>query len=459
LGQEERMRYSAEDVDREASRSGASTEKTAAPPRILLVDCDMFYVQVARLEDPEGTRGEEHLIVGGSPSGRGVVTSASYPVRAFGVRSGMPTAQALELCPGAKVVPVSRKACAQRSRMVGAALEVLSPVVQAASIDEFYLDLSGTERLFRGESLEATAWRIREEVLQASEISVSIGGGTRKLIAKLAAGRAKPGGVHVVPPGGELEFMKGFRLRDIPGVGPALAESLEGKGLVQVTDLLPVEEAWLEKWLGPSRARWLWRRARGMDSSQVEPWESRKSISSERTFATDLHEPNELEGQLLRLSRSVGATLRRKGFRGRTITVKIRDSDFRTRQASHTLPDPVESDATLFSVARGLLKELRKRRRKGTRLLGVGISSLVEGDGPPQLDLFPGDGPGEAERQRTLSRVVDDLRERFGDDALVPGRLLKEPAREGARQAPRKRKGAPSGHREADRRGSVGEDP
>ncbi|MBT8396023.1 MAG: DNA polymerase IV [Gemmatimonadetes bacterium] len=395
-------------------------------PKILLVDCDMFYVQVARLEDPEGAGREDLLIVGGSPTGRGVVTSASYGAREFGVRSGMPTSQALSLCPRAKVVPVSRKACATRSRQVKEALQDLSPVVQAASIDEFYLDLTGTERLLRHEPLEKSATRIRKDVLDRTSISVSVGGGTRKLIAKLAAGLAKPGGVHVVAPGQEESFMRRFELREIPGVGPALARALEKKGLVSVEDLLPVDRSWLERWLGPSRASWLWKRVRGRDSSRVNPAEPRKSVSSERTFGTDLFDDRDLERELLRLSTSLGATLRSKGLRGRTITVKVRDEDFRTRQAGHTLPDAVESDATLYSVAQNLFRELRAKRRVGVRLLGVGISTLVEGDSPPQLDLFGRETLAEPERDRVVSRVLDDLRGRFGDRAILPGSMLEK---------------------------------
>jgi DNA polymerase-4 len=408
--------------ERETHPSGPHGE----PPkrRILLVDCDMFYVQVARLEDPDGIGKEDLLIVGGSPSGRGVVTSASYGVRAFGVRSGMPTGQALRLCPDAKVVPVSRRACSRISREVFERLRTLSPVVQAASIDEFYLDLSGTERLFHHEPLQDTATRIRVDVLEATSVSVSIGGGTRKLIAKLAAGRAKPGGVHVVPPGEEGTFMATFRLAEIPGIGPNLAEALKKKGLVSVRDVLPVERSWLEKWFGESRADWLWRRVRGLDSSRVNPGEPRKSISSERTFGKDLTEDRVMERELLRMTRSVGGTLRKKGLRGRTITVKIRDSDFRTRTASHTLPDAVEGDGTLFTVAQSLLKELRRKRKSGVRLLGMGIASLVEEDAPPQLELFAGEVEVEPERDRVVSRVLDDLRGRFGHDAIVPARLL-----------------------------------
>ena len=395
-------------------------------PRILLVDCDMFYVQVARLEDPDGAGREDLLIVGGSPSGRGVVTSASYAVRGFGVHSGMPTAHALRLCPKAVVVPVSRRACTARSRAVQKVLEQAAPVVQAASIDEFYLDLSGMERLLHHQPLEETARGIRERVLDETSISVSIGGGTRKLIAKLAAGRAKPGGVHVVSPGEELEFMKGFELREIPGVGPALAEALRKRGLVRVEDVLPVERIWLDRWFGESRGMWLWERVRGLDRSSVNPREPRKSVSSERTFASDIREDALLEKEILKLVTSVGAALRRSGLRGRTVTVKIRDEDFRTRTASHTLSEALEADGTILKLARELLRDLRKNRRKGVRLLGVGISSLVEGEARPQLDLFREEGPVESERQRTLSRVVDDLKQRFGEDAVLPGGMLEE---------------------------------
>jgi DNA polymerase IV len=412
--------------------SGQATEGRESPPRrILLVDCDMFYVQVARLEDPEGAGREELLIVGGSPTGRGVVTSASYPVRAFGVRSGMPTSQALRLCPEAKVIPVSRKACAARSRKVREALEILAPVVQAASIDEFYLDMTGMERLLHGESLEDTARRVRRQVLNDAEIAVSVGGGTRKLVAKLAAGRAKPGGVLVVPAGSEEAFMATFTLREIPGVGPALAGILEARGLRAVPDLLAVEEDWLGKWLGPARARWLLDRARGVDPSPVNPGEPRKSVSTEHTFPTDLHDDRALEREIMGFAATVGATLRRNGLRGRTVTVKIRDADFRTRQAGHTLPEPVDADGTLYSVGRELLKELRRKRKVGVRLLGLGVSSLVEEDAPPQFELFREHGPSEPDRLRVVSRVMDDLRDRFGDDAILPGRMLEGSGAEG----------------------------
>jgi len=395
------------------------------PRRILLVDCDAFYVQVAQLLDPEGAGRARLLIVGGSATGRGVVTSASYEARKFGVHSAMPTAHALRLCPDATVVPVPRDACVDKSREVRKTLQRLAPVVQAASIDEFYLDLSGTERLFHDEPLVETATRMREEVLGETRISVSVGGGTRRVIAKLATRRAKPAGVFVVEPGGELDFLKTLELGDLPGVGPSLVEALRKKGLVRVEDALQVQVEWLQRWFGRRRGAWLHRRMRGEDDSEVDPHEARKSISAERTFFRDLTDDDDLERRLLDLSGSVAATLRHKGLRARTITVKLRDADFTTRQHSRTLPEVVESDAAIFDVARSLLRELRARRRGPARLLGVGLSGLSDPDEPQQLGLFEERmAAGETERDRAVSRAVDQLKGRFGSGAVRPGRMF-----------------------------------
>jgi len=400
----------------------------APPRRILLVDCDVFFVQVARLQDPEGAGKARLLMVGGSPTGRGVVTSADYEVRKFGVHSGMPMARALRLCPDATVVPVPRTACVERSRQIRFLLEELAPRVQAASIDEFYLDLTGTERLYGGAALEEIGHRIRERILAETGISVSVGGGTVRLVAKLAVERAKPGGVHVVPPGREGDFLREHALDRIPGIGPSLLRQLQERGLGTVEDLLPVADHWLERWFGEARGRWLWERIRGIDPSEVDPDQERKSISSERTFPRDVEGDRELERQLQRLTLEVGRALRTRGLRARTVTVKLRDSDFTTRQASRTLSQTLESDRAIFRTAADLLEELRARRRAPARLLGVGVSSLEEGEGSRQLTLLDrGDGE-ETDRDRTLSRTADRIRERWGKDALLPGRVLEPDA-------------------------------
>jgi DNA polymerase-4 len=397
--------------------------------RILLVDCDAFFVQVARLEDPAGAGRAKLLIVGGSPTGRGVVTSASYEARAFGVRSAMPTAHALRLCPDATVVGVPRGSVTRRSGEVRAALEELAPVVQAASVDEFYLDLTGTERLFAGESIEDTSWRIRRAVLERTGISVSLGGGTRRVIAKLAATRAKPAGVHIVPAGAEQAFLDPLDLSELPGVGPALVDSLRRRGLITVADAVAVQKEWLERWFGPRRGAWLYRRVRGVDDSRVDPFERRKSISSERTFFEDLVDDRDLERWLLELAASVASTLRLKGLRARTVTVKLRDHDFTTRQHSRTVPEAIESTAAIVELASELFHELREQRRVASRLLGVGLSGLSPSGAHEQLGLFEDVIGGETERDRHVSRVVDQLQERFGHGAVVPGGTMGRAAR------------------------------
>lgn len=354
-----------------------------------------------------------------------MVTSASYETRRYGVRSGMPMARALRLCPQATVVPVPRELCVERGRAVRSVLARFTPVVEAASIDEAYLDLTGTEALYGGEPLAATAERIRKTVHEETRIHVSVGGGTSKLIAKLAVEGAKPSGVHIVPAGGEADFMRRLKLREIPGVGPAFEGTLRGMGLVTVEDALARSAAELERRLGERRGQWLERRIRGIDDSSVEPNAPTKSVSRETTFPKDLTDPEDLQRELLALATRLGADLRGKELPARTITVKLRDHDFRTRTASQTLPEPIQTDRGIYTVAGELLEKLRRDRRVGVRLLGIGASHF--GEGGTQLGLFDEEGTVlETERDRILARAVDDLRGRFGVGAVRPGRLVDE---------------------------------
>jgi len=407
----------------EAAAPVSTPGEEGAPRRILLADCDMFFVQVAKLEDPDGVGRLDLVLVGGRPESRGVVTSASYGARRFGVRSGMPMSQAVRLCPGATVVPVPRDACVRRSREVEATLRRFAPTVEAASIDEFYLDLTGTERMYGGEPLERTAERIRQAVRARAGISVSLGGGTTRTLAKMATRLAKPEGIHVVPAGEEQAFMLRWEVSDLPSVGPVMAEALRRRGVRTVREALGVDESTLSLWLGESRGRWLYRRVRGIDPTPVDETVETKSVSHERTFARDLREEGEIEAELLRLAVETGATLRGKGLRGRTVTVKVRDAEFRDRQASRTLPDAVESDRAIHEAARALLARLREQRRTPVRLLGIGVSSLAPADGPGQIALFDA-GLAETEKDRSLSRAADAIRARFGAGALQPGRIL-----------------------------------
>jgi DNA polymerase IV len=392
--------------------------------RILLVDCDQFFVQCARLADPEGAGRERLLLVGGSASGRGVVTSASYETRAFGVRSGMPTSQAQRLCPQAVVVPVPRDLCGEKSHAIRDVLERFTPVVEPASIDEAYMDLTGTERLYHGEALAETARRIQEAVLAETQIHVSIGGGTNRLVAKLAVSRAKPAGVHIVAPGGEAAFLLEHEIGDIPGVGPVLTAELLKYDLKSVSDGVALTATQLDNLLGERRGGWLYARMRGIDDTPLDTCSAAKSMSRDETFAKDLHEDADLVHELRVLVRRLAADLRAEGVRARTITVRLRDFDFRTRQASRTIDQPVETDRGVYAAARPLLARLRGERRVAARLIGVSASNLVaRSDG--QLGFFDAaSADTETERDRALAAVADRLRARYGRDSIVPGDLL-----------------------------------
>ena len=398
--------------------------------RILLADADAFFVGVARMVDPDGAGKAPLLIVGGSRESRGVVCSASYEARKFGVRSAMPISRALRLCPDAMCVPVPGKACGVKSREIRAVLERFAPVVAGASIDEWYMDMSGTEGVYHHEPLGDTAHRMRDAVRKESGLTVSIGGGTNRLIAKLAVERAKPktgaSGVHIVAPGAEQEFLGTFTLAEIPMVGPKFQERLARFGMRTVPDVLQQDLPTLQRWLGDRAAEWLWDRVRGIGDSVVGSGHGdAKSLSRDETFSQDIHDDAELARELLSLVTRAAHDLRGDGVTARTITVKLRDRDFRTRSAQRTLLEGVVSDRVIFRVARELLAKLRKSRRVPARLIGVALSSLAEDPRADQLTLFKADADplAETDRDRTLARTVDRVREKFGSKGILPASL------------------------------------
>ncbi len=423
-----------------------------AERRILLADADAFFVAVARQEDPEGAGRAALLIVGGRPGSRGVVCSASYECRAYGVRSAMPIARALQLCPEALCVPVPRTACSRRSRDIARVLHQFAPVVQPSSIDEWYLDLSGTEALYRHDPLAVTAARIREAVREATGLTVSIGGGTSRLVAKMAVEDAKPSrgasGVHCVAPGAEAAYLARFRLADLPMVGPRLAERLERTGLVTVAEAQQAGEARLVRALGERAGTWLHARVHGIDPSVVEPRERQKSVSREDTFARDLDDDTLLERELLRLAVRVSADLRGQALEARTVTVKLRNRGFQTRSAQRSLPLPITTEQAVFRVARTLLRKLRRTDRSPVRLLGIGLSHFEGKDAEAtQLGLFadmpaagappagpsatdasgdnaPADDAREDARDKALTQALDRIRARFGAASILPAGLV-----------------------------------
>jgi DNA polymerase-4 len=348
----------------------------------------------------------------------------------------MPIARAARLCPNAMFVPVPGKACSQKHREIRGILERFTPLVSGASIDEWYMDLGGTEGIYHNEPLRTTAHRIRQTVRDETGLSVSIGGGTNRLVAKMAVERAKPkpgtnaDGVHIVEPGTEEEFMRGFDLADIPMIGPKSQERLAKLGMRTVPDVLQYDLPALKQWLSEREALWLWDRVHGRGSSEVESpvHGEQKSMSRDETFPVDLDDDADLEHELVALVTRVAFDLRQDGMAARTIVVKIRDRDFRTRSMRKTLIEPVVSDRVILRVARELLAKLRQARRMPARLLGVALSSLTEDPEADQLKLFRarGEHSGETERDRTLAKAVDKVRDKFGRKGILPASLTKE---------------------------------
>ncbi|HEY6220057.1 MAG TPA: DNA polymerase IV [Gemmatimonadaceae bacterium] len=403
------------------------------PPRILLADADAFFVAVARMVDPDGAGKAKLLIVGGSADSRGVVCSASYETRKFGVRSAMPISRALKLCPGAMCVPVPGKACGQKSREIRSVLEKYAPSVEGASVDEWYMDMTGTEAVYRNEPLEATAHRMRDAVQKATGMTVSIGGGTNKLVAKLAVERAKPklgaSGVHIVPPGQEAGFLTTFTLAEIPMVGPKFQERLRKLGLVTVPDVLRHDEETMKRWFGERTGEWLWARVHGESDAVIETGGDNHSMSRDETFAVDIDDDGELERELLAMVTRAAFDMRGDGLAARTITVKLRDHDFRTRSARRTLIEAVVSDRVIMGIARQLLRKLRESRRVPARLIGISLSSFSMDPKADQLTLFEAmeqkDPLTETAKDRALAHTVDRVREKFGTKGIIPASLAK----------------------------------
>jgi DNA polymerase-4 len=318
------------------------------------------------------------------------------------------------------------------SRKIRAVLDHFSPVVEGASIDEWYMDLGGTEGMYHHEPLAVTAQRMREAVIAETKLSVSIGGGTTKLVAKLAVERAKPKpgtgatGVHVVAPGEEGSFLETFELAEIPLIGPRFQGRLAKLGMRRVTDVLQYDVPTLTQWLGEREAAWLHDRVRGIDRGVVEGHGEAKSISRDETFGADINDDDELARELLALVTRAAADLRADGMTARTITVRLRDFDFKTRQAGRTLAAPVMSDRVILAVARTLFAKLRRARRVPARLIGVGLSSLAADATADQLTLFELRDPRaeETDRDRILARTVDRVRAKFGAKGILPARLV-----------------------------------
>ncbi|MGZ5290840.1 MAG: DNA polymerase IV [Actinomycetota bacterium] len=385
------------------------TRSRVAEP-ILHVDLDAFYASVEVLKDP--TLAGKPVVVGGAGT-RGVVMSASYEARTFGIRSAMPSVRARRLCPEVVFVAPDFESYKAHSNRFREVLLSVTPLVEPISLDEAFLDVSGSVLLF-GEP-GAIGERIRDRVLSEVGVSCSVGIGPTKLVAKLASRAAKPDGLVAVDADAVQAFLDPLPARALWGIGEKTMEVLSRLGVKTVGDLARTSPVVLGRLLGEHHARDLQALARGLDDRAVVAYEPPKSVSHEETFDRDLDDEEELLREILSLSQRVGARLREDGYRARTVTLKVRLANFTTLTRSRTI-DPTDVAADLYLVASELFRALPGARRR-IRLLGVAGTGLVAA-GQEQLALLRGERWGDVER------AVDRIEKRFGRGSAMPAALL-----------------------------------
>lgn len=384
--------------------------------RILHLDLDAFFCAVEELYDPS-LKGKA-FAVGGSPDGRGVVASCSYPARAKGVHSAMPMSQAVRVCPGLIVVHHGQGRYGEESKKVMDRLHDVSGLVQQISVDEAFVDISDMAEgsLVIAEMLQA---RVNNEL----RLPCSIGIASNKLVAKIATDVGKyrnkdkggyPNAITIVPTGEEEEFLRPLPVNSLWGVGPKTEERLKIFGIQTIGDLTKFSEKRLDELFG-EHGRELYKRCRGIDDRPVHDDHVAKSISQERTFRQDVSDAAELEKTLRRLSFEVGHNMRKDGFAGMVIKIKLRWSDFTTITRQKKLTSPTDLDEDIFAIGLELLRAHRPPG-KAVRLLGIGISDLVEP--VRQLGLFD----QKDQKQLKLQKALDELQEKFGKKSITRGK-------------------------------------
>ena len=366
-------------------------------PSVLHLDLDAFYAAVEQRDKPS-LRGRPVVVGGLGP--RGVVATASYEAREYGVRSAMSMAEARRRCPHAAFLAGRFRAYHAASDVVMAALRNLSPVVEPLSLDEAFVDLAaGPARDLSSDGVRTVAGRLRHDILDRTELTASVGAATSKLLAKIASERAKPDGLVVIEPGTELDVLRPLPVRSLWGVGPATAARLLRLGVRTVRDLHGFTQGELVDLLGEAHGRSIYRLARADDPRPVSAERDSKSVSVEDTFDRDVTDPALLAALTERLAGRVAARLGRTGLSGRTVTLKVRLHDFTTLSRSATLPAPTDDPAVVARLAGRLLREVDTTG--GVRLLGVGVSGLTDW---VQRDLF-------ADPAATPTPADDDLDE------------------------------------------------
>ncbi|HKN99664.1 MAG TPA: DNA polymerase IV [Pseudonocardiaceae bacterium] len=394
------------------SRPASWPDDTDCP--ILHVDMDAFYASVEIRDRPE--LGERPVVVGGLGP-RGVVCSANYPARTFGVRSAMPTATARRLCPQAVFLPPDFTVYREVSRGVMGIFAELTPLVEPLSLDEAFLDVAGALRRTRMTPAQLGG-ELRARVRREHRISCSVGVAATKFLAKLASGMAKPDGMLVVPPADSLAFLHPLPVSALWGVGERTAEQLARVGLDTVADVAATPLPRLRKVVGVAVAEHLHGLANGRDDRAVVPDAPDKSIGAEETFDVDHHDRNLLRRELLRLAERTAATLRSRGLRGRTVSIKVRFADFTTITRSRTLPVATDVTQEVYRTASRLLAE--QVPPGAVRLIGVRMEQLTRADGGgEQLAL---DAPERGWRDADLA--ADQARSRFGTAAVRPASLI-----------------------------------
>ena len=380
---------------------------------ILHADLDAFFAAVEQRDRPE-LRGKPVIVGGGGPNDRGVVSTASYEARKYGIRSAMPLRTAGALCPHGIFVPVDGRKYGEVSRQVMSVLRRFSPLVEQLSIDEAFLDLTGTEALF-GTGEEA-AQALKRAVHDETELTVSVGVASNRLVAKIASDLRKPDGLVVVPRGEEAAFLAPLAIERLWGVGASTRKVLADYGVTTIGDLAALPAELLVRRFGAHGGD-LAARARGVGDTVVGDHMAAKSVSQEHTFDIDTADWEVMEQTLLALSEGVAGRLRATNVRASTIAVKIRDSSFRTITRQRTLREPTDMDDVVWRTA----KELTRKEVRGARirLLGVAASGL---DAEAQLSLFEEAGPDD--RRRRATEATDEVRRRFGSRAIRRARLM-----------------------------------
>jgi DNA polymerase IV len=376
---------------------------------ILHIDMDAFYASVEQLDDP---RLKNKCVIVGGTSNRGVVSAASYEARQFGVRSAMPIYQAKQKCPHGIFVPPRMNRYQEVSKKIMAVLRDFSPLVEPVSIDEAYIDITGCQRLF-GEPQEI-AQQIKRKIKETVNLTCSVGVAPNKFLAKIASDLQKPDGLTWIPADKVAAFVEALPVEKVPGVGRKMYRQLELLGIQTLGDVQRLPQKTLLRHLGKFGAR-LGALASGADDSAVTPYSPHKSISCEHTLAADTRDIGLLKSFLLRQSEEVAQQLRKAGMRARTITIKIKDADFKTVTRRTTMAIPTQSSKTIYRQAAGLIDDFILSQK--IRLIGVGTSGFSPVSASVQMGLFE-DNEERGGNWEKIDRTIDLISKKFGKDVV-----------------------------------------